>query len=147
MLIDNHYSVEVIEMDRIIADPLLENTCRRLSYGGTSGMNSALNHYKTIQKTEGRHIEAKGIFAKLMQEHVGWALWTRESDNYSFTPQFGFVAFQIYVAQAHRRRGVGSKLFYTAHSLLEPHEKLRAYLYGEPGFFEPLRDKGLCSQV
>lgn len=147
-MLNSQISVEITEMDAILANPHLEETCRKLSHGGSSGMNCALNHYGAIRRTEGRHIDAKGIFAKsIFSKYLGWALFTRETDNYQFTPAPGHAGFQIYVDYDHRRRGIGSRLFQAAQTLLFPNEKLHVYLYGNPQFFQPYKDGGLCIEV
>lgn len=147
MLVNYLLALQTVEMDQILADDNLEVHCRRLSHGGTSGMNNALNHYHAIRRTEGRSINAKGIFAKYMGDYIGWALWTRETDNYSFKPAPGQVAFQVYVAANYRRKGVGTRLFHAAQSIILPDEKLQVYFYSNPDFFRPFYDKGLCGEV
>ena len=147
MLISHMLVIETVEMDRILADDNLEVHCRRLSHGGHSGMNNALNHYHAVKRTEGRSINAKGIFAKYMGEYVGWALWTRETDNYSFKPNPGQVAFQIYVNINYRRKGVGTRLFQAAQAIVQPNEMLHVYYCSNPNFFQPFKDKGLCREV
>jgi hypothetical protein len=147
-MLSSHISVEITEMDAILASEALVGVCRKLSHGGGSGMNCALDHYTKIRLTENRHIEAKGIFAKLYPiGYIGWALFTREADNYQFMPIPGRVGFQIYVDLEHRRRGIGCQLFQRARDLLFPHEQLHVYLYGNPQFFQPFKDRGLCSEV
>lgn len=110
-------------------------------------MNRALDHYHAVRRTEGRPVNAKGIFAKYMGKYIGWALWTRETDNYSFVPCRGQVAFQIYVAHEYRRKGVGTMLFHAAQRLVDTGETLRVYYYSNPHFFQPFKDAGLCGEV
>lgn len=147
MLIRHLTSIEVIEMDRILADVNLENNCRRLSHGGNSGMNRALDLYRNIRQNEGRSVNAKGVFAKYARNYIGWALWTREADNYSFKPKPGVVAFQIYVESTYRRRGVGTMLFQAAQKLVEANEILHVYYVSNPNFFHPFKSAGLCEEV
>lgn len=147
MLIRHLLAISTIEMDQILTDSDLEVHCRRLSHGGSSGMNNALNHYHTIKRTEGRSINAKGIFAKYLGEYVGWALWTRETDNYSFKPTPGQVAFQVYVAINYRRKGVGTRLFQAAQAIIQPDELLHVYYHSNPNFFQPFKEQGLCGEV
>ncbi len=110
-------------------------------------MNRALDHYHVVKQTEGRHIDAKGIFARHLGEYVGWALWTRETDNFSFKPTPGQVAFQVYVAANYRRKGVGTRLLQHACSLTLPDEKVHVYYWSNPSFFEPFKNQGLCGEV
>lgn len=110
-------------------------------------MNRALDHYHEIRRTENRPVNAKGIFAKYMGKYIGWALWTRERDNYSFVPSRGQVAFQIYVAQEYRRKGVGTMLFQAAQKLVGADEMLRVYYCSNPNFFQPFKAAGLCEEV
>lgn len=147
MLIRHLTSIEVIEMSRILTDSHLEEECRRLSHGGNSGMNRALDLYHTIRKEEGRPVNAKGIFAKYAKTYIGWALWTRERDNYSFVPCRGQVAFQIFVAHEYRRKGIGTMLFQAAQRLVDAGETLRVYYYSNPNFFQPFKAAGLCGEV
>lgn len=118
--------IEVVEMDRIITDPTLESTCRRLSLGGSSGMNRALDNFRAIRTTENRSINAKAIFAKetVTQDYIGWALWTRETDSYYFLPKPGDSCFQVFVEPRFRRMGVGTQLFQAARSLANPEEQI-----------------------
>jgi GNAT superfamily N-acetyltransferase len=147
MLIRTLIHLDTIEMDRILADPELEAECRRLSHGGSSGMNNALTHYRTVQASENRSISAKGIFARYLGDNIGWALWTRETDNYSFKPLPGHVAFQVYVALEYRRKGIGTLLFKAAQSLIQPNDVLHVYYCSNPNFFLPFKDQGLCRDV
>jgi GNAT superfamily N-acetyltransferase len=147
MLISHLTVIEIVDMDRIITDPTLELECRRLSHGGSSGMNKALDHYHDVKRTDTRPIDAKGIFAKYMRQYIGWALWTRETDNYSFNPAPGRVAFQIYVNHEYRRKGIGTKLFNAAQTLVQPHEQLHVYYVSNPAFFRPFVEEGLCKDV
>lgn len=148
MLIRHLTSIEVMEMDQILADSNMEEVCRRLSHGGNSGMNRALDLYHEIRRSEGRSINAKGVFAKHLTNYIGWALWTREADNYSImSPRPGVVAFQIYVAHEHRRKGIGTMLFQAAQKLVEANELLHVYYYSNPNFFQPFKSAGLCGEV
>lgn len=147
MLVSHMLAIETVEMDRVLADSDLEVHCRRLSHGGSSGMNKALNYYHDVRRTQGRTINAKAIFAKYMSEYIGWALWTRETDNYSFKPSPGQVAFQIYVAHNYRRKGVGTRLFQAAQAIVQPDELLHVYYCSNPNFFQPFKEQGLCREV
>lgn len=137
-------SISVVEMDRILKDPNLLATCRRLSYGGSSGMNCALDHYQGLILS--RSVDAKGIFAQYHKEYVGWALLTRETDNYSYRPEPGTVCFQIFVDGQYRRNGIGSKLLRQAKSLI-PAETL--LVYGSTGhyFFDRHMREGVCTSI
>ncbi len=141
--------IEIMDMDQIIADPNLEALCRKLSLGGSSGMNMALNNFQAIKRAEGRSLNAKGIFAKetVTQDYIGWALWTRETDNYYFMPQPGDSCFQVYVTPRFRRMGVGTQLFQAARSIANPEEQIKVYLWSEPNFFNNFKNKGLCQEI
>jgi len=142
MLINDQISLEIHEMNKIIRDPFLMATCRRLSHGGGSGMNQALDHYQTLD----RSIDARGIFANLSDKYIGWALCTRETDIYYYKPVPGTAAFQIYVDPTYRRKGIGRMLLRKAKSLV-PNEDL--LVYGNDGhyFFGALMNEGLCSSI
>ena len=134
-----HLSVRLraIEMDEIIQNPELLKLARGMTLYSTSGMNIALDHYCSLSLIEGRSIDALGIFAYLLQEPIGWALFTYEGDAHSFEPKAGYACAQVYVKTNYRRRGVGTTLIEMCAKLAKP-DLLTVYEWSATEFFQPL---------
>jgi GNAT superfamily N-acetyltransferase len=126
---------QMIEMDDILADDNLMQTARRLTLGRPSGMNAALDHYTTLCAT--RSVDALGIFAYYMNEPIGWALFTYETDCYEFRPEEGQACAQVYVLPDYRRFGVGRKLIKMTAKLGNP-GIVKVYHHSNYRFFDPL---------
>jgi|SRR5579885_1978233 len=138
-------TTEVVEMDKILRDPNLLATCRRLSYGGSSGMNMALDYYQGLILS--RSVDAKGIFGIYQKQFVGWALFTREDDRFYFRAEPGKACFQVFVDPQYRRNGVGSKLLQIAKELVAPNETIAAYMHSAPSFFGAPANQGTVQPV
>jgi len=144
MFLKSLLKIHVIKMDEIVRDPELLATCRTLSHGGSSGMNMALNYYE--QLIQSRSVDAMGCFANYQQSCIGWALVTRETDNFHYRPATGTVCFQVYVHHTYRRNGVGTALLKKAKSLV-PTENLMVYGTSGHYFFNAHLKEGLCRSV
>jgi GNAT superfamily N-acetyltransferase len=124
-------SIKSVEMDDVLKDADLLATVRRLTLGGNSGMNVALDYYLILKTT--RSVRAHAIIAYHDDEAIGWALLTRESDKHSFQERIGHACIQVYVARPYRRNGVGCSLLKTATELYE--DTIHVYEWSEPKFF------------
>jgi|SRR5208282_1112618 len=133
----NNLSIKSVEMDDILRDADLLTVIRRLTLGGESGMNRALNYYQVLRAT--RPIRAHGILAYYNGEPIGWALVTRESDQYSFLEKDGHACVQVYVDYPFRRNGVGCSLIKTARELYQ--DTLHVYDWSNPKFFSLFMDE------
>jgi GNAT superfamily N-acetyltransferase len=130
--------LDIIEMDEIVRSTEIMKTCRALTLGGVSGMNSALDYYKLLAGT--RSINALGIFANYGSICVGWALFTYEDDQFYFTARDGNVCTQIYVHPNYRRQGIGKKLMDKATILAKP-DTMNVYAWSNWNFFYPFIQK------
>lgn len=129
--------LQSIEMDEIIDNPELLRLVRRMTLYPESGMNMALDYFCSIRKLEQRSVDALGIFAYLLQEPIGWALFTYEGDTHSFEPANGQACAQVYVREDYRRQGVGTELMEMCARLAKP-DLLRVYEWSAMEFFQPL---------
>lgn len=132
-------SLHTYEMDEIIRNDLLCSTARRLTLYRTSGMNIALDCYKA--ESEGRSINAKGIFAFKGEVAVGWCLLTHEGDGMSFSPKEGYSCVQIFVDPDYRRQGIGSALLREA-AVVAQGTIISCYGWSNEGFFKPFIQQG-----
>lgn len=121
-------------MDEVIRSNELLATLRRLSLGGYSGMNVALN--KFIRDMLLRSIDAKAIMMYNNDVAVGWALFSRDvaTDHYHFNAKDNSICFQIYVDPNYRRMGIGSRLIRAAISLANG-AVIKVYEFDAPAFF------------
>jgi hypothetical protein len=125
----------IIDMDQILKDSNLLNTCRSLSLERGSGINVCLDEY--IKLSQHRSIDACGIFAYYINHPVGWLLYSYECDYIYFKAEKCEAVSHIYVHPDWRRLGIGTKLIHTASRMADP-DTLRVYDYNAPLFFQPL---------
>lgn len=131
----NLLRLKTIEMDDIVSDNELLSVARYLTIFPSSGMNKALDYYRELHKE--RSVNALGIFAYHMAMPIGWALFTYESDAYSFDPVEGQACAQIFVQPEYRRQGVGSELIKLVGKMAQP-DIVKVYDYENYSFFRPL---------
>lgn len=133
-------NIKVVEMDEIIRSNELLATVRRLSLGGYSGMNVALNAF--IRDMLLRSIDAKAILMYNGEEAVGWALYSRDvaTDHWRFNANDGSICFQVYVNPTYRRMGIGSRLMKAAISLSKG-AVIKVYESDAPAFFALHKDQ------
>jgi len=110
--------IEVIDMNRVLANPKLLSQIKKLTLkpcydGFASGMNVELIMFERLALE--RRVNASAIVAYLGSEMIGWALCTREASDFVFNTNQSFVGqgilFEVYVDPSYRQMGIGSALF------------------------------------
>jgi len=138
--------ITMVDMDDILRNPHLMQTCRNLSHGqGDPDCVSGMNYFlkRRSQEVKDRSIDAMGIFAHYLNTPVGWVLLSYEDDAFCFHPPEGnkeSAVAQIYVRQDWRRQGIGSRLMQFAIKVAEP-DTVRVYRHSAEEFFVPLIER------
>lgn len=133
-----HLRFQIHEMDDILTTPFLLESARRLTLHPRSGMNGALNTYQYVSQSRSCSIDALGIFAYYLDQPIGWALFTYESDGTSFHPDNKETCCgQVFVQPEYRRKGIGKRLLSMAARLAVP-DTMVVYAWEDLKFFNPI---------
>lgn len=140
-MIGNNLEIKSYPMDFCLQSPNMMKLLRKLSLGGYSGMNVALDRFEKWSKT--RSIKARAIIAYVNGVAVGWALNTTEKECSSVYSGKG-VCFQVYVEYKHRAKGIGTALLNASEKYAFP-EKLRVYDSDSVEFFVKNKNRNIDS--
>jgi len=105
-------TIRVKDFNMVATDEKLLMKLRSLTLHKYSGMNHELNQLLKIIKI--RPVDCKIILGYVKDELVAWSMLSKEQSEYAF-PNFnnGYnaskgVLFEVFVALAHRRKGIAS---------------------------------------
>lgn len=126
-------------MNFVLNEAPLLATLRGLTLHSYSGMNHELNNFQQIIKI--RPVNAKVLVATINEEVVAWALLSKEASTFKFRNNTEYNAgygllFEVYVDEAHRRKGIASAILQRAKIIagtqkicIAPHDLKSSYFY------------------
>jgi GNAT superfamily N-acetyltransferase len=129
-----YLKISILEMDDVLQNPHLNETCRRLSFGLGYGMTRFLDFYGSLFRE--RSIDACAIMAYYLHNPVGWALFSYESDRIEFRKREGEAVCHFFVQESWRRYGIGTRLIDIASKMASP-DTLKVYAHENYKFFDP----------
>jgi ribosomal protein S18 acetylase RimI-like enzyme len=128
----NEDVIELFDFNKIYKNNKIISELRKLTLFSRSGMNHELNNLSEL--ADERKVNVKIIAVKRNNKIIGWAILSKEDSDFGFG-KGPFVAkrdgalFEVFVAPAFRRMGVGTALLKkarkhagSAHLCVAPHD-------------------------